>query len=300
MIKEKAILVGVKFPGDILDCVVQSLDELGELASTAGAIVSEKVIQQRRDIDTKYYIGKGKVDQIKNLYISKKDINLIIFNHDLTAAQIRNLEKGLKIKVITRTELIFDIFVLHARTKTAKLQVELAQLNYQLPRITGKGILMSRLGGGIGTRGPGEKQVELDRRLIQRRLFLIKKRMNQIEHERSIQRKNRIKREFRIAIVGYTNSGKTSLLNRLTKTNIPAEDKLFATLDTTTRKLWLGYEGGFPVRAVITDTVGFIRDIPHGLIESFKSTLEETIQSVSSYPYPGYLITRFSCEKECC
>ncbi len=276
--KENAVLLGVQLPFDSYERLSESLQELKELSKTAGAVVIDTLIQQRKDIDSKYYIGKGKVEEIKSFY-SGKNVTLAVFNHELTPTQIRNLEKELNLKVITRTELILDIFALHARTKISKLQVELAQLSYELPRISGKGIWLSRLGGGIGTRGPGEQQLELDRRLIQRKIYLIRKKLKEAEKERQEQRKNRSSNEFKIAIVGYTNSGKSSLLKRLTKADVLIEDQLFATLDTTTRKIWLGYRDNKPVYAVITDTVGFIRDLPHGLIESFKSTLEDTLQA---------------------
>jgi GTPase len=279
MQKENALLISVRLPGHSLEEVTESFDELKELAQTAGANIADCIVQQRNHIDPKYFIGKGKVDEIKQLYINNYHLNLIIFNQELSLTQIRNLEKELGLKVITRTELIMDIFAVHAKTKTAKLQVELAQMEYELPRVTGKGIMMSRLGGGIGTRGPGEKQLEYDRRYIQKRIYLIRKKLEQLEITRQEQRKNRLENEFKIAIIGYTNSGKSTLLNTLTSADVPAEDKLFATLDTITRKLWLGIENNRSVYAVITDTVGFIRDIPHSLIESFHSTLADTLQA---------------------
>ncbi len=279
MVKENALLIGVKLPSDPINRVMSSLDELKELSITAGASVVDSIIQQRKEIDSKYYIGKGKVEEIKYFYKNEKKNDLIIFNHESTPSQIRNLEKELKMKVITRTELILDIFSLHAKSGISMLQVELALLKYQLPRITGKGTSMSRPGGGIGTRGPGEQQLELDRRLIMKKIHLIGNRLKHIELERSIQRKNRVENEFKSALIGYTNSGKSTLLNRLTKSNVQVEDQLFVTLDTTTRKLWLGFINGKSAHSVITDTVGFIQDLPHDLIESFKSTLEDTIQA---------------------
>jgi GTP-binding protein HflX len=278
MNKEHVLLVGVKFQKDSLETVYESLEELKELAATAGAHVEDTVLQQRREPDSKTFIGKGKTEEIKQFSESRENISSIIFNHELTSSQIRNLEKELELKVITRTELILDIFALHARSQTAQMQVELAQLSYQLPRIIGKGISLSRQGGGIGTRGPGEKQLELDRRLIEKRIFLIRKKLAKIETERREQRKQRLENEFKIAIVGYTNSGKSTLLNRLTKADALVEDKLFATLDTTTRKLWLG-DNEKQKNVVLTDTVGFIQGIPHGLIESFRSTLEDTLKA---------------------
>lgn len=278
--KEKAVLIAVRFPDRPLEDAELSLAELGELAETAGARVLDSLIQNRREPDTKYFIGKGKVEEIRSFYHDADKPDVVIFNHELTPTQARNLETELGCKVITRTELILDIFALHARTKTAKLQVELAQLQYELPRITGKGTEMSRLGGGIGTRGPGEQQLELDRRLIQKKIHVIREKMKEIESENEVRRKNRGQREFKIGVIGYTNAGKSTLLNRLTRSEVLAEDKLFATLDTTTRRLWLGNgEDGKPQYAVLTDTVGFIRDIPHGLVESFRSTLADTVNS---------------------
>jgi GTPase len=279
MQKENALIISIKLPGNSLDDITASLEELKELASTAGAHIIDCINQNRNRIDPKYFIGKGKVDELKEQYLSKFQVQLLIFNQELSLTQIRNLEKELNIKVITRTELILDIFAIHAKTKTAKLQVELAQLEYELPRMAGKGIMMSRLGGGIGTRGPGEKQLELDKRYIQKQIYLNRKKLEQIEKTSIEQRKNRLENEFKIAIVGYTNSGKSTLLNNLTRSRALVEDKLFATLDTTTRKIWLGIENYQPVYAVITDTVGFIRDIPHSLIKSFQSTLADTLQA---------------------
>jgi len=272
--KEKAVLIGILQPSDSLMALKESLEELKELSETAGAFILDSIIQRRKEIDPKYFIGKGKVKQIKSIY---RGITLLIFNHELSPTQIRNLEKALDLKVITRTELILDIFAMHARSNLSRLQVELAQLLYELPRITGKGISLSRLGGGIGTRGPGEQQLELDRRLIKKKILIIKKKLELFDRGRKEQRKSRMGAEFKIAIIGYTNSGKSTLLRRLTKAAVLVENKLFATLDTTTRRLWLGINNGRPARAVITDTVGFIRDIPHGLIESFRSTLQDTI-----------------------
>jgi len=277
MDKEKAILIGVNTDNETLDHFQESLKELKDLAITAGADVVDTICIDGKGINPKFFIGKGKVGEIKSLYSSK--IRLVIFNNELTPTQIRNLEKELNLKVITRTELIMDIFAIHAKSKTARLQVELAQLSYELPRITGKGTMLSRLGGGIGTRGPGEQKLEIDRRLIKRRIYLIKKKLKEIEIGKAEQRKSRSSHEFKVAIVGYTNSGKSSLLRSLTKADVVIEDRLFATLDTTTRRLWLGFINNLPVNIVITDTVGFIRDLPHGLIESFKSTLQDTLDA---------------------
>jgi GTP-binding protein HflX len=251
-----------------------SLEELSELAKTAGASVVDMIIQNRNTIDPKYYIGKGKIGEIREFYADEA-IDLAIFDNELAPAQARNIEKAVSMRVITRTELIMDIFAIRAKTQTSRLQVELAQLKYLLPRIIGgKGLTMSRIEGGIGMRGPGEKQLETDRRYIKRRIYLIEQKLKKIDKVKTTQRKKRME-EFKIAIVGYTNSGKSTLLNRLVKSEVFAENRLFATLDTTTRKLWLG-DG---INVVITDTVGFIGNLPTGLIESFKSTLADTINA---------------------
>lgn len=273
---EYALLVGVKFPEDHFEKIEESMMELKDLTRTAGAKVVDVVVQSRDKPDYKYFIGKGKLTEIDLAYIGDQpeDVNLVIFNHELTPAQIRNVEKVLEVRVITRTELILDIFAIHARTKTSKLQVELAQIQYQLPRIVGKGIHMSRLEGRIGMRGPGEQQLEYDRRYLRKREHIIRQKLKNIEKSKSTQRKRR-QSEFKVAIIGYTNSGKSTLLNRLVKAGVQTENKLFATLDTTTRKLWLGDD----IKIVITDTVGFIRDIPHSLIESFRSTFEDTLNA---------------------
>lgn len=271
--KDRALLISVWFQTDDDEFFHESLAELYELAETAGAIVVDSMVQKRSAPDTKFFIGKGKLEEIDLIY-GEDELDVLIFNHELSASQIRNLEKESGLKVITRTELILDIFAIHARTKTARLQVELAQLQYQLPRIMGKGLVLSRTGGGIGTRGPGETQLETDRRFIRGRIHDLREKLKEVEKQRSTQRKQRGK-EFKAAIVGYTNSGKSTLLNHLTKADVLEKDRLFATLDTTTRKLWLG-EGR---QVLLTDTVGFIRDLPHTLIESFHSTLEETIEA---------------------
>lgn len=278
---ERALLIAVKFPQDPPERVALALEELQELAETAGAEVVDALVQPRRDIDPKFYIGKGRVSEIREFYRDDgggHGVDVVIMNEELSPTQARNLEKELGKKVVTRTELILDIFAIHARSRTAKLQVELAQLQYELPRMTGKGVEMSRLGGGIGTRGPGEQQLELDRRVVQKKIHLIRKKLEQIGVDREIQRRNRNEREFKAALIGYTNSGKSTLLNRLTRSDVLVEDKLFATLDTTTRRLWLGQDelSGKPWQVVLTDTVGFIQDIPHGLIESFRSTFADT------------------------
>ena len=272
---EKTLLIGIRLDGEPLDYLMESLGELKELAESAGAIVADIIIQNRKEIDNKYYIGRGKLEEIAGYY-KDEDINLIIFNNELSPTQAKNIEEMTDIRVITRTELILDIFAIHAKTKTSKYQVELAQLSYMQSRLVGKGISMSRTRGGIGLRGPGEQQLELDRRLIRKRISYIEKKIKRIDINRDIQRKNRMNRVYRISIVGYTNSGKSSLLNLLTGSKVIARDRMFSTLDTTTRKLWLGdAEHDYNKNAVITDTVGFIRDIPHTLVKSFKTTLED-------------------------
>ncbi len=265
-------LVGVKLPQDDPRIVQESMSELESLVKTAGGYVAGSVIQKRPKIDPVYFVGKGKLEEIDFLFDKTEEQEAaVIFNASLSASQVRNIEEVLECRVITRTELILDIFAIHAQSQIAKLQIETAQLSYLLPRLVGQGASMSRTGGGIGTRGPGETKLETDRRKINRRISILKKELKQLEkssHERRKSRQN----VFKVAVAGYTNAGKSSLAKQLSKDDLLAEDKLFSTIDTSTRKLKLG---GLP--AVITDTVGFIRDIPHELVESFKSTLAETV-----------------------
>jgi GTP-binding protein HflX len=249
-----------------------SLQELNELSATAGFIVIDTVIQNRPSIDVAFFFGRGKIDELA-VFAEKADV--LIFNHELSPSQARNVEKETGMNVRTRTEVILDIFAVHARTKAARLQVEMAKLTYEMPRIIGKGIEMSRIEGGIHMKGPGEQQLELDRRKIRKRIADIRDELKVLSVERDNQRKRRLRGEKKIAIVGYTNSGKSTLINRLTKSTVTAQNQLFVTLDTTTRKLWLGAN----LNSVVTDTVGFIRDIPHGLIESFRSTFEDALTS---------------------
>lgn len=270
--KEKALLVGVALKGDDIRREEDSLEELALLADTAGATVVDRVMQRREGPDPRFYVGAGKVEEVATL-AAQGDIDLVIFDNDLSPAQVRNLEQALGTKVIDRSELIMDIFVQHARTAESRIQVELALLNYRLPRLTGKGVEMSRLGGGIGTRGPGETKLEVDRRKIRDRIALLKKQLKEIEAQRVVQRSKR-QGLFRVALVGYTNAGKTTLMNALTKEALPVEDRLFATLDATTRVLALNGE-----KALLTDTVGFIRKLPHHLIASFRATLEEVLEA---------------------
>ena len=271
--REKAILIGVKFPQDIFEVVEESMSELGRLTDTAGADVVDTIIQSRSAVDPKFFIGKGKLEEIREFY-ENEPIDLVIFNHELSPSQARNVETELKVRVITRAELIMDIFAVHAQTKTARMQVELAQLKYQMPRLRSQQADLAQVRGVIGTRGPGEKTIETDKRVLRERIHFISGKLKEIDKSRKEQRKRRSDL-FKTAIVGYTNSGKSTLLNAIVKSSVKAEDQLFATLDTTTRKLWLG-DG---VQVLLTDTVGFIKDLPHDLIQSFKSTLEETMNA---------------------
>ena len=266
--QERAILVAVD-TGEY-DAAV-SLDELEELAQTAGAVVLGKISQKRPAVDKTTCVGSGMLEQIKN-QAAALGANLLIFDHELTASQLRNIEEATDLAVVDRTTLILDIFAQRARSREGKLQVELAQQKYRLPRLMGQGTALSRLGGGIGTRGPGESKLESDRRHIRRRIESLEEQLRDLERQRSTRRARRKKDGvITVAIVGYTNVGKSTLLNTLTNAGVLAEDKLFATLDPTTRGLTL--PGGQKI--LLTDTVGFIRKLPHHLIDAFKSTLEE-------------------------
>ena len=268
-IQEQVILVGVQL--DENDNVKESLDELEELADTAGAQTVGKIIQNRETVHPGTYIGKGKIEEVRALMLAT-DATGIICDDELSPAQMNNLEHELECKVMDRTLLILDIFAKHATTSEGKIQVELAQLKYRAARLVGLRSSLSRLGGGIGTRGPGEKKLEMDRRLIHERIGQLKSELEEVKRHRDVIRKQREKAHTPVAaIVGYTNAGKSTLLNRLTDAGILAEDKLFATLDPTTRNLEL--ESGQQI--MLTDTVGFIRKLPHHLVEAFKSTLEE-------------------------
>ena len=268
-IQERVILVGVQT--DIGDDVEASLDELQELAETAGAETAAKVIQNREAVHSGTYIGKGKIQEVKNL-LTALDANGIICDDELSPSQLNNLERELECKVMDRTLLILDIFAGRAVTSEGKIQVELAQLRYRSARLVGLRDSLSRLGGGIGTRGPGEKKLETDRRLIRTRISALKAELVQVEKHRELIRGSRSKGRLKTAaIVGYTNAGKSTLLNTLTGAGVQAEDKLFATLDPTTRVMEL--DDGQQI--LLTDTVGFIRKLPHHLVEAFKSTLEE-------------------------
>ena len=268
-IEEKVILVGVSEQDG--DDAEDSVAELAELVKTAGATVVGTMIQKRELIHPGTYIGSGKVAELK-LLVEELGATGIVCDDELSPAQLRNLEDMLDTKVMDRTLIILDIFAARATTSEGKIQVELAQLKYRLSRLTGLGRSMSRLGGGIGTRGPGEKKLEIDRRLIHDRISQLKEELKDVERHREVQRQQREKAHTQVAaIVGYTNAGKSTLLNYLTDAGILAEDKLFATLDPTTRNLEL--PSGQQI--LLTDTVGFIRKLPHHLIEAFKSTLEE-------------------------
>lgn len=265
---ERAILCSVD-TGDF-DTEV-SIDELEELAHTAGAEVVAKVIQPRPAPDAALFLGIGKLDEIME-FVEFPKIDLLIFDDELTPSQQRNIEKYTGKTVIDRTTLILDIFAQRARSKEGKLQVELAQLQYRLPRLLGQGTSLSRLGGGIGTRGPGESKLESDRRHIHRRIDAIKAELREVEKRRNLQRRRRAKDGVQtVVIVGYTNAGKSTLMNNLTKAGVLAENKLFATLDPTSRALTL--PSGREV--MLIDTVGLVRRFPHNLVEAFKSTLEE-------------------------
>lgn len=268
-IQERVILIGVQTEQD--EDVEASLDELSELAETAGAETAAKVIQNREAVHPGTYIGKGKIQEVRSL-LAALDANGVICDDELSPAQMNNLEKELECKVMDRTLLILDIFAARAVTSEGKIQVELAQLKYRAARLVGLRDSLSRLGGGIGTRGPGEKKLETDRRLIRARISALKSELKQVEKHRDLIRTNRSRGSLKTAaIVGYTNAGKSTLLNKLTGAAVQAEDKLFATLDPTTRLLELK-DGQ---QLLLTDTVGFIRKLPHHLVEAFKSTLEE-------------------------
>ena len=267
-IEERVILVGVQV-GD--EDTQQSLDELEELADTAGAITAGKIIQSREAVHPGTYIGKGKIEEVRSLMLAV-DATGIICDDELSPAQMNNLEHELECKVMDRTLLILDIFAKHATTSEGKIQVELAQLRYRSARLVGLRASLSRLGGGIGTRGPGEKKLETDRRLIRKRITALKEELSQVERHRELLRTGRSRGNLKTAaIVGYTNAGKSTLLNALTGSQVLSQDKLFATLDPTTRSLTL--EDG--QQLLLTDTVGFIRKLPHNLVEAVKSTLEE-------------------------
>jgi GTP-binding protein HflX len=255
-------------PGQSERQVKEYLDELSFLAETAGAITVRQFLQKLDHPDPKTFIGKGKLEEIRE-YVAGKDIRVIIFDDELSGSQITNIEKVLDVKTIDRSDLILDIFARRAKTAQARLQVELAQYQYLLPRLRGLWKHLERLGGGIGTRGPGETEIETDRRIVRDKITLLRKKLRGIDRQASTQRKERGEL-IRVALVGYTNVGKSTIMTLLSKSDVFAENKLFATLDTTTRKIV--YENA---PFLLSDTVGFIRKLPHHLVESFKSTLDE-------------------------
>lgn len=266
--EEKTVLVGVIQQDQTSEQVTEYLDELAFLSETAGAMAVKRFTQKLAHPDSRTFVGKGKLEEIKN-YVNGKDIHLVIFDDELTGSQIANIEKELGVKTIDRSDLILDIFASRARTAQAKVQVELAQYQYLLPRLKGMWKHLERQGGGIGTRGPGETEIETDRRIVKDKISLLRKRLAEIDKQAFTQRKERGEL-IRVALVGYTNVGKSTLMTLLSKSEVFAENKLFATVDTTTRKVV--FEN---TPFLLSDTVGFIRKLPHHLIESFKSTLDE-------------------------
>lgn len=269
---EKAILVGVIKPTDTKEQVDEYLDELEFLAMTAGAVMVKKVTQRMHRPNSATFIGSGKLAEIKD-YIENNDVDLVIFDDDLTSKQTNIIEEELKRKIIDRSSLILDIFASRAQTAQAKTQVELAQMQYLLPRLRGLWTHLERQKGGIGMRGPGEQEIETDRRIVRDKISKLKSHLQKIDRQSQTQRKNRGEM-IRVALVGYTNAGKSTLMNVLSKSEVFAENKLFATLDTTVRKAVFGR-----MPFLLSDTVGFIRKLPHHLVESFKSTLDEVRES---------------------
>lgn len=270
--KERAVLVGVITNDQSEDQVKEYLDELVFLTDTAGAVPVKKYIQRVNIPNPRTYIGSGKLEEIKQ-FVLENEIDIVIFDDELTPSQQRNIERELEIRIVDRTHLILDIFAERAKTAHAKTQVELAQYQYLLPRLTGLWTHLERQQGGIGMRGPGETEIETDRRVIRDKISLLKSQLSKIDRQMATQRKNR-GRMVRVALVGYTNVGKSTLMNLLSKSDVFAENKLFATLDTTVRKVVVD---NLPF--LLSDTVGFIRKLPHTLVESFKSTLDEVRES---------------------
>ena len=263
-----AVLVGLIQQGQTEDTEREYLEELAFLAETAGATTIKTFMQKLEHPDSKTFVGKGKLEEIRE-YIERKTVNLVIFDDELSGSQISNIEKKLEVSTIDRSDLILDIFAARAKTAQARTQVELAQYQYILPRLRGMWKHLERQEGAIGSRGPGEKEIETDRRIIRDKITFLRKRLKEIDKQAFTQRKDR--GEFvRVALVGYTNVGKSTIMNILSKSDVFAENKLFATLDTTTRKVVIGH-----TPFLLSDTVGFIRKLPHHLVESFKSTLDE-------------------------
>ena len=284
--EERAVLVGLINKDQTETQAQEYLDELAFLAETAGAVAVKRFTQKLLHPDSKTFIGKGKLEEIKN-YCQQKNIRVLIFDDELSGAQINNIEKATDVKTIDRSDLILDIFARRAKTAQAKAQVELAQYQYILPRLRGMWKHLERLGGGIGTRGPGETEIETDRRIVRDKISLLRKKLTEIDKQAFTQRKDRGEL-IRVALVGYTNVGKSTLMTLLSKSNVFAENKLFATLDTTTRKIV--FEN---TPFLLSDTVGFIRKLPHHLVESFKSTLDEVREAdillhVVDISHPAY------------
>ncbi len=283
---ERALLVGVIPKSVSEEVALEHLDELAFLTETSGAIPVKLVYQKLDHPRNATYLGTGKLEEVKQM-IDFYDINLVIFDDELSPKQLQNLEKELKLKIIDRTNLILDIFATRAQTAQARTQVELAQYQYLMPRLKGMWTHLERQGGGIGTRGPGETEIETDRRLVQKKISSLKTRLATIDKQNFTQRKNRGE-YIRVSLVGYTNVGKSTLMNLLSKSDVFAENKLFATLDTTTRKVFLDQ-----TPFLLSDTVGFIRKLPHQLVESFKSTLDEVLEAdlilhVVDFSHPQY------------
>lgn len=271
-LQEKVVLIGLITTNQDEVKSAEYLDELEFLVETAGGLSVKRFVQRLDFPDPKTFVGSGKLEEIVD-YIKAEAIDIAVFDDELSAAQIRNLEKSMECKILDRTNLILDIFARRARTAHARTQVELAQCQYLLPRLTGMWAHLTKQRGGIGMRGPGEKEIETDRRIIRDKIAFLKEKLREIDKQKVTQRKNR-ESMVRVALVGYTNVGKSTIMNMLSKSDVFAENKLFATLDTTVRKVVIG---NLPF--LLTDTVGFIRKLPHGLVESFKSTLDEVRES---------------------
>lgn len=283
---ENALLVGVITSDQTESQVEEYLDELEFLAGTAGARTVKRITQKLQHPDVRTFVGKGKLEEIQE-YVENHDVGLVIFDDDLTGKQTNILEEALKVKIVDRSSLILDIFAKRAQTAQAKTQVELAQMQYLLPRLRGLWTHLERQRGGIGMRGPGEQEIETDRRIVREKISLLKKKLEKIDQQNQTQRKGR-GQLIRISLVGYTNVGKSTIMNLLSKSEVFAEDKLFATLDTTVRKVVFG-----TMPFLLSDTVGFIRKLPHHLVESFKSTLDEVRESdilihVVDFAHPQY------------
>ncbi|WP_309118484.1 GTPase HflX [Paenibacillus sp.] len=274
-LEDRAILVSLVTGNETDDLIRYSMEELVRLAETAGVEVLDTAVQKREKADSKWFIGKGKVEEVRDR-LRELNGTTVIFNQELSGGQVRNLEEFLDAKIVDRTQLILDIFAQRAKTREGILQVELAQLSYLLPRLSGHGKNLSRLGGGIGTRGPGETKLETDRRHIRNRITDLRRQLDEVTRHRKLHRERRKKSGvYQVALVGYTNAGKSTLLNRMTKSDVYAENKLFATLDPTSRSMPLPSVG----EVVLTDTVGFIQQLPHDLVAAFRATLEEVLEA---------------------